>query len=610
MGLKKIISSRFLQKPGGFRGKRLEMDPILRSLTDRNGQVVPKCRPLLGKLDALAKPQHVGVIKRALKDLQQKDHEPALRKWNKLVHVSSDTQITSFQELAEKHHAYGPQILENLIEKISELESDAAASFFVNYPNYLDFFAVPKVVKYKLSRDQKDDSISFIHALAKKAKTPLHFQAVSLAISKYFSMVKPVYSELTLVLDPLDSQIKPKLTQNVCRELHVRNSQTDLISIYELFLRKNVSLSAKGMSTFLRALFTQTDQGAVDILKSLQTTTFSLGFYYFLVKRLCDRKDEENVNWIFTNRLMPLMEKDSGQIPLVLNALMIRTVAFEGVLKTKPILDAMGSNVTESSWMCLFQAFRRLGTVEKSFDTLNRAIMSFDIKLSLPFVNEYLWMISENYTSRTFLQVLEAVVPEITPVIDKLNLAKNAHSMHSRELPPVVLGPQSRAFVVNRIHESWLHIAYRAVLNDIDDPKVVLDLYKRFREYVLDSNSPIGMCCIDEFVTKLTTLPTQESVNAAVFVYTDALENLRFRSPNDGRFHGRSLHALTSRLASEHDLETALKLVEKTASHRSLALRGKSLRKLYYILKEDVSPQNAKIFEEWTKAHGALLCRA
>lgn len=577
----------------------------MRKVIDKDAKVLPYYRSVVSQLDGLG--DRTNDLKGFTAALEDDDHTAALQIWTKICETPySSSASPTLQELTKKYQCYGPPQLEPVITYLAQLPVASLKELWIAAKTApLCAYLFPKIIHRQLRSGRVEIARDTIIALSKLCEIKRDLQALNFAVNVYLNHGETSFSKLTDLLDKIDSRHSPRIGEKTAMGL-AQLPRAELVPCFEYLQARRIPMNKKGFSTFLRAVFASSDEASVKIIEGAKSIDYPLGFYSFLTRHLCHSKDAETLDWLFENTLMKMAHQMPEKLPFILHLLVLRTIALDGVRSLTPILDKMGE-ISESTWMIIYQEFRRLGRVDKCNETLHRAL-SRGHRLSLPFVGEYLETVASFYNMDVYLKCLQKLIPEIAPVLDELGiteLAKSQLALSSQEMPLLTLGKEMRGFPVHRIHESWLNITYKVVLNNVDDVTTIQELFNAYHRYVLSSRASVSLAAVDEFVLKLTSMKTSAATDAAEEILVSALNDFRLKRAQRPTNNSKSLGALVYSLTCSRrhvDLQRAVLLVNKVLASPAASVRGSALKPLLAALENHQELDSVK---KWAENLGA-----
>lgn len=569
---------------------------------DKEGKTLPFFRPVLAQLDSLENAKHD--LEALAKALSQKDRQKTLDLWRSVsrTHYSYQNAPT-LKVLAEKYKGLCPSELDKVAAEFSQLGPESLQELWLLSDHApICAYLLPQIIGRCLKSSRIEQARQILWALSTNSQYKREIQAVNFAVNSYLKTVEFSLADLKQLLDGINPEIAPRLDEAVTRKL-CSLPRAELLACFMYLRERNIPLNKKGFSSFLRAVFASSDAASSAILEASQTTEYPPGFYHFLIRYLCQRKDVASLDWIFENSIMKMAQDMPEKLPFVLHLLVMRTIATDGVQATTPILDKMGE-IPEPTWMIIFQEFRRLGRIDKCTETLHRAL-SRGHRLSLPFVGEYLEMIASFYNMKVYLNCLQKILPEITPTLERLDILPLAEDQPIHDAPTLTVGKEVRGFAVKEIHESWLNITFKVVLNNVDDVEQIQHLFNLYYDFVMQSQCSISLASTDEFVSKLVSLKSATAIDAAEAILVTAITDFPLQRAQKYTNQSKSLTALLLAMTRPHrhvDLQRAVLLVNRVLACPAVSVRGSSLEPLLEALKGHEEYDSVK---EWAEHLGA-----
>lgn len=576
--------------------------PWVKNVVDKEGKTLPFYRSVLAQLDSLG--QANGDLDALATALDEKDRSKTLELWRSVSKTPYSYQnAPTVQDLSAKYRGLGPKGLDSIAQRFSQLSPEYLREIWILAENApMCAYLLPQIIAKCLKSSQNEAARQIIWTLSADSQYKREIRAVNFAVNSYLRSVEFSFEDLKQLLDGINSEIAPRLDETVTRKL-CSLPRADLLPCFDYLRKRKIPLNKKGFSSFLRAVFASSDAASATIIDASKTTEYPPGFYHFLIRYLCQKKDTASLDWIFENSVMKMAQDMPEKLPFVLHLLVMRTIATDGVQATTPILDKMGE-IPEPTWMIIFQEFRRLGRIDKCNETLHRAL-SRGHRLSLPFVGEYLEMVASFYNMRVYISCLQKILPEMLPTLERLGILALAETQSAQDVPALTVGKEVRGFAVNRIHESWLNITYKVVLNNVDDVEQIQHLFSAYYEYVMESQASISLATTDEFVAKLTSIKTPAAIDAAETILITAITDFPLQRAQKFTNQSKSLTSLLLAMTRSHrhvDLQRIVLLVNRVLACPAVSVRGTALQPLLEALKGHAEYDSIK---EWAEQLGA-----
>lgn len=616
------------------------------------GYVRHDFQPMLLALEQLSSGSNVSLLQNFRLALKTQNHDEAKLLWNKIkVSKSSNSSKRSltWNDLSTLPH-YGPPVLTNALNDIcrhvrgnSKLVNSLYEPYQQHKSSDVDAKPVdlpdvqeegtpspvedppltPYLVGYLLKHRGADNFDFCIEILSRGWSANTRILGATALLESVKMDPKRVQQVLEVAKLPDSYRLPPSLVAHLSR--HYRDPHlVHIFSSIVPFLNPRFPV----VDQLIRRVFFHSDAGSQKVFENSTSKNYPFSIFPLLVRTLCSRYSVgdqhalQQLDAIFDTVLVNLAATKPS---MVLGILVQRIIATEGVQATGPVLsrwtESDPSGVSETAWILLFQAFRRIGRPDKCVEVLERAMKTYP-QISLPFLGEYLSFVARFYNCQFYLNALSRVLPEMVPVLEQLELINYVeHKLPATpaeaplvELP--LLSPENRGFAVDgsEVHESWLVITYQALLSTVEETGTALELYHRYIDFVEESKSSLSMRVVDQFVQLVASNQlnhpahhgpaTTTKIDTAEYMLRNAYERIgSFNTSATTAGNSKSLELVCHQLAMSGQVQRALRLLLDAAENYNVAVKGSIVNPWLKTLPDDIRDK----LTVWLQENNAIV---